>query len=162
MLNKTGAGAQHPIRSHWMLRPSPQSYKNSKRQSKRYRANIITANSKTSATTQTAQQPQPAPPPPNTTRAGWKEQSPHRNMPGMRRVKGHALLPPLPPHPRPPPRPPPLCQGAHGCCVPPPTCVVSVAHPPVLCSGGVCALPAACGAALAEAVTVQESNPWSP
>ena len=36
MLNKTGAGAQHPIRSHWMLRPSPQSYNNSKQQSKRY------------------------------------------------------------------------------------------------------------------------------
>ena len=63
MLNKTGAGAQHPIRSHWMLRPSPQSYKNSKQQSKRYRANTITANSKTSATKQTAQQPQPAPSP---------------------------------------------------------------------------------------------------
>ena len=64
MLNKTGAGAQHPIRSHWMLRPSPQSYKNSKQQSKRYRANTITANSKTSATKQTTQQPQHAPPKP--------------------------------------------------------------------------------------------------
>ena len=50
MLNKTGAGAQHPIRSHWMLRPSPQSYKNSKQQRKCYRANTITANSKPSAT----------------------------------------------------------------------------------------------------------------
>ena len=64
MLDITGAGTQHPIRSHWMLRPSPQSYKNSKQQSKRYRANTITANSKTSTTKQTAQQPQPAPPVP--------------------------------------------------------------------------------------------------
>jgi len=34
MLNKTGAGTQHPIRSYWMLRSSPQSYNNSKHQSK--------------------------------------------------------------------------------------------------------------------------------
>ena len=36
MLNKTGAGAQHTMRSHWMLRPSPQSYNNGKQQSKCY------------------------------------------------------------------------------------------------------------------------------
>ena len=34
MPNKTSAGAQRPIRSHWMLRPSPQSYKNSKQPTK--------------------------------------------------------------------------------------------------------------------------------
>ena len=62
MLDITGAGTQHLMRSHWKLRPpGPQSHKNSKQQCKRYRANTVTANSKASATRQTAQQPQPAP-----------------------------------------------------------------------------------------------------
>ena len=64
MLDITGAGTQHPMRSHWKLRPGPQSHKNSKQQCKRYRANTVTANSKASATRQTAQQPQLAPPKP--------------------------------------------------------------------------------------------------
>ena len=61
MLDISGAGTQHPMRSHWKLRPGPQSHKNSKQQCKRYRANTVTANSKASATRQAAQQPQPAP-----------------------------------------------------------------------------------------------------
>ena len=61
MLDITGAGTQPPMRSHWKLRPGPQSHKNSKQQCKRYRANTVTANSKASATRQAAQQPQPAP-----------------------------------------------------------------------------------------------------
>ena len=64
MLDITGAGAQPPMRSHWKLRPGPQSHKNSEQQCKRYRANTVTANSNTSATGQTAQQPRPAPPKP--------------------------------------------------------------------------------------------------
>ena len=44
MLDITGAGAQLPMRSHWKLRPGPQSHKNSEQQCKRYRAN--TAHSK--------------------------------------------------------------------------------------------------------------------
>ena len=35
MLNKIGAGTQHPIRPHWMLRSSPQSYNNSQQQAAR-------------------------------------------------------------------------------------------------------------------------------
>ena len=61
MLDISGAGTQHPMRSHWKLRPGPQSHKNSKQQCKRYRANTVTANSKASAARQTAQQPQPTP-----------------------------------------------------------------------------------------------------
>ena len=61
MLDITGAGAQLPMRSHWKLRPGPQSHKNSEQQCKRYRASTATANSKASATRQAAQQPQPAP-----------------------------------------------------------------------------------------------------
>ena len=61
MLDITGAGTQPPMRSHWKLRPGPQSHKNSKQQCKRYRASTVTANSKASATRQAAQQPQPAP-----------------------------------------------------------------------------------------------------
>ena len=61
MLDISGAGAQPPMRSHWKLRPGPQSHKNSQQQCKRDRASTATANSKASATRQTAQQPQPAP-----------------------------------------------------------------------------------------------------
>ena len=61
MLDITGAGAQLPMRSHWKLRPGPQSHKNSEQQCKRIRASTATANSKASATRQAAQQPQPAP-----------------------------------------------------------------------------------------------------
>ena len=50
MLDITGAGAQLPMRSHWKLRPGPQSHKNSERQCKRIRASTATANSKASAT----------------------------------------------------------------------------------------------------------------
>ena len=64
MLDITGAGAQLPMRSHWKLRPGPQSHKNSEQQCKRIRASTATANSKASATRQAAQQPQPAPPKP--------------------------------------------------------------------------------------------------
>jgi len=39
MLDITGARAQPPMRSHWKLRPGPQSHKNSKQQCKRHRAN---------------------------------------------------------------------------------------------------------------------------
>ena len=35
MLDITGAGAQLPMRSHWKLRPGPQSHKNSEQQCKR-------------------------------------------------------------------------------------------------------------------------------
>ena len=52
------------MRSHWKLCPGPQSHKNSKQHSKRYRANTTTANSKPSAAKQTTQQPQLAPPQP--------------------------------------------------------------------------------------------------
>ena len=48
MLDITGAGAQLPMRSHWKLRPGPQSHKNSEQQCKRDRAN--TASNNTSAT----------------------------------------------------------------------------------------------------------------
>ena len=34
MLDITGAGTQPPMRSHWKLRPGPQSHKNSKQQCK--------------------------------------------------------------------------------------------------------------------------------
>jgi hypothetical protein len=61
MLDITGAGTQLPMRSHWKLRPGPQSHKNSEQQCKRYRAKTHTANSKASAAKQAAQQPQPAP-----------------------------------------------------------------------------------------------------
>ena len=44
MLDITGAGAQLPMRSHWKLRPGPQSHKNSEQQCKRIRASTATAN----------------------------------------------------------------------------------------------------------------------
>ena len=74
------------------------------------------------------------PPPSNTTRAGCEEQSPHRNMLGMKRAKGHALL--LAP-----------CRCAWGrtvvsCLVLPQNVSSSAVHLQVLCSGGACALSA--------------------
>jgi hypothetical protein len=69
MLNKSGAGTQHPIRSYWMLRPSPQSYNNSKQQSVRYKANTITDNSKTAMRHQYKQHSNRNPLPLRTTQA---------------------------------------------------------------------------------------------
>ena len=47
ILDISGAGTQHPIRSHWKLRPGPQSHKkNSKQQCKRHKANTVTANTR--------------------------------------------------------------------------------------------------------------------
>ena len=55
MLDITGAGAQPPMRSHWKLRPGPQSYKNREQQCKRYRANTASSNASAAEQTQSQQ-----------------------------------------------------------------------------------------------------------
>ena len=120
MLDITGAGTQHPMRSHWKLRPGPQSHKNSKQQCKRYRANTVTANSKASATRQTAQQPQPAPPPHRKRRPTPKRRPGrgHRSR-GVMGHKRHALISTTSPFsPTPPLDTLPRCPGPIPVCLP--------------------------------------------
>ena len=61
MLDITGAGAQLPMRSHWKLRPGPQSHKNSEQQCKRIRANTASSNAGATGQAQSQQTTKQAP-----------------------------------------------------------------------------------------------------